>query len=325
MAGMQRQEPTSSADWRVLGINRPEDLSEAVQGAGLSATQLSGNALGGSLAFREREGILTSSGLLRGRVALYGPLSRDRPTLGVGIRMAAGSRHWMSEYPSGSVGVFLPNDEHDALYTHGSLYAAVTLDFSLLEQLASELDLVLDREQLAGTGVHPMPLSSGHQRMLLEAVLRVHRPSGRDSGKVAADDLLIGVLIQHLARTPRVPPGRSATRGHARVVERARSYIESDLSRPVAIAEVARAAGTSQRTLYRAFLTILGESPTLYVRRRRLHRIRSDLRRGGVEAIGPIATRWGIPELGRMAGWYRDLFAESPSQTLRDARRSFPA
>jgi len=29
-----------------------------------------------------------------------------------------------------------------------------------------------------------------------------------------------------------------------------------------------------------------------------------------------IANQWGTSELGRMAGWYRELFGECPSETL---------
>ncbi|MGD9511742.1 MAG: AraC family transcriptional regulator, partial [Geminicoccaceae bacterium] len=69
----------------------------------------------GSLAFAECHGLVYSSCNLRGRVALLGPLSEQRITLGVGLNLPPGSRHWLGEVGSGNVGVFLPGDVHDAL------------------------------------------------------------------------------------------------------------------------------------------------------------------------------------------------------------------
>jgi len=41
-------------------------------------------------------------------------------TIGVGLVMAPGTRHWLNEVTTGAVGVFLPGDEHDAFYPPGS-------------------------------------------------------------------------------------------------------------------------------------------------------------------------------------------------------------
>src|SRR5262245_31615523 len=87
----------ASAGWSRRVASRVEDLSDAVLGAGLEVTQMSRGALSASLAFAERDGIVHSSGRIDGRVALVGPLSQDRPTLGVGLRLAPGSRHWLNE------------------------------------------------------------------------------------------------------------------------------------------------------------------------------------------------------------------------------------
>jgi transcriptional regulator GlxA family with amidase domain len=85
--------------------------------------------------------------------------------------------------------------------------------------------------------------------------------------------------------------------------------------------EIASAAYTSRRTLYRAFADILDDTPQTYVRRLRLHRIREDLASDAEKActITIVANQWGISELGRLAGWYRELFGERPSETLAQA------
>ena len=74
--------------WERVPISRIEDLSDAVYGAGLEATQMSRGHLTGSLIFSETDGIACTSGLIDGRVSLFGPLSRDGAGMvEVGIRM----------------------------------------------------------------------------------------------------------------------------------------------------------------------------------------------------------------------------------------------
>jgi hypothetical protein len=45
----------------------------------------------------------------------------------------------------------------------------------------------------------------------------------------------------------------------------------------------------------------------------------SDAERACTVAL--VANRWGISELGRLSGWYRELFGEGPSETLGQVRR----
>ena len=154
--------------WTNIPIARIEDLRDAVYGAGLEAIQMSSGPLSGDLAFAQRDGVLYSSGLINGRIALRGPLSTDGVTVGVGLRMIPGTRHWLKEVPTGAVGVFHGGDEHDALYTPGSLYATATLSAERLEDIAARENMVLDRSVLGGTGVHLRALSDATVMRLLQ-------------------------------------------------------------------------------------------------------------------------------------------------------------
>ena len=81
--------------------------------------------------------------------------------------------------------------------------------------------------------------------------------------------------------------------------------------------EIAAAAFTSRRTLFRAFADLLDDTTRGYVRRLRLHRIHDDLASEAEASctVALVANRWGLSELGRVAGLYRDLFGELPSET----------
>jgi transcriptional regulator GlxA family with amidase domain len=127
------------------------------------------------------------------------------------------------------------------------------------------------------------------------------------------------------AKAPDHPARRPTGRldhGHWRIVARAQAYIAANLAEPIAIDALADAACTTRRTLHRAFVEVLGESPRDHVLRSRLLRIRADLEAAAGDActVADVANRWGIGELGRFAARYRALFGELPSATLARAR-----
>ncbi len=105
-----------------------------------------------------------------------------------------------------------------------------------------------------------------------------------------------------------------------RAVRRARDYIERHLSEPLTVADVAEAAGVSVRTLQAFFGEDLQQTPTAYIRNRRLERVRADLAdaAGGTGVtVTEIASRWGFNHLGRFSSVYLHRFGEAPSHTLR--------
>jgi len=310
--------PRTVETWTNVPIARIEDLRDAVLGAGLEATQMSTALLSGDLAFAEANGIVYSSGLLNGQVALRGPLSHDLLTVGVGLRMGAGTKHWLEETGTGSVGVFHGGDEHDAFYTPSSLYATATLSVDRLEEVAADEGLVIDRHVLGGTGVHARPLASAVVRGLRQEFELIH--CGRPvSGAKRTGDALLRALANHIGRQPAGDKRHGGMDAHARIVRKARSYILEHLANPITLDAITAAAATSRRTLFRAFADVLDDTPQTYVRRLRLHRIRYDLASEEERActIALVANQWGISELGRMSGWYRELFGERPSDTFR--------
>ena len=312
--------------WTRIRIASVEDLSDAVLGAGLEVTQMSRAPVTGSLVFATFDCDITcTSGCIGGRVALTGPLSANMVTLGVGIVMAPGTRHWLNEVASGAVGVFLPGDEHDALYPSGSIYAAITLPAGRLEQIAAQYDLVLDAKTLGGTGVANKRFSVDDLSSLRTQFEQIHAGGYGDvSNARMVGTQLLDAMIMHFARSPRFQIGGTDPRGHARIVARARAFIHENLDRPLSIDKIANAAATSHRTLHRAFQIVLDETPYSYVQRLRLHRIRHELVTEAETActITSVAHRWNIAELGRFAAWYRDLFGELPSQTLARQHQS---
>lgn len=308
--------------WTHIPITRIEDLSDAVYGAGLEAIQMTTDPLSGSLAFAQKDGILYGSGFIDGTVALRGPLSPHMITIGVGLNIAPGSWHWMNEVATGDVGVFHPGDEHDSRYMPGTLYATLTIDGDHLEVEAAREDLVLDRKSLGGTGVHPRRLPKDMVLRLKRQFECIHRgQSPARPLKAGVGEIMLRAVINHFGRLPFVYNQKRNPNAHARIVERARDYILEHLAEPISLDDIATAAYTSRRTLARAFAYLLDDTPQTYVRRLRLHRIRRDLADDAERActIALVANQWGMSELGRTSGWYRELFGELPSETRAHA------
>lgn len=304
--------------WQRFDIDRIEDLGNAVLGAELEAVQMAGPRVRGSLAFAARDGVIFSTGCIRGTVAVNGLLSRDTITVGVGLTFGPGSRFWLNPVTDGDVAVFLPGEACDVLFAEGSLYLAANLSEERLEEEAARHGLVLDRRAILRTGLHSQPIAPPTLARLQGEVARLHDRYPFVGGE-SIGGAVLRAAIEHYARLPAGGAGRTEPTGRGEIVHRAREFIRANLDRPISLDALAVAAGTSQRTLARAFLEVLDDTPANYVRRLRLHRIRRDLVRDAASgrSIREIAAAWGIREPGRMADWYRDLFGEYPHDTLR--------
>lgn len=103
-------------------------------------------------------------------------------------------------------------------------------------------------------------------------------------------------------------------------VESLKRWLAGQAHRRVRVAELAKAAGVSQRTVERAFLRS-GCTPLDYLRRVRLTRARTMLA-GPLEdlTVADVAAAVGYRHLGRFSDDYRRHFGELPSRALARLR-----
>ncbi|MEU9287204.1 helix-turn-helix transcriptional regulator [Streptomyces sp. NPDC048275] len=99
-----------------------------------------------------------------------------------------------------------------------------------------------------------------------------------------------------LWRIARLTPATTAGRGPHPAVSTAIAHIEAHLAAPLAIPEIARAAGISHNHLTRLFRTETGTTVVAYIRRRRLERAHH-LLRASTLSIPAVAASVGIPDL----------------------------
>lgn len=106
------------------------------------------------------------------------------------------------------------------------------------------------------------------------------------------------------------------------IIRRSHELLEARSGLHVGIADLAAAAGASERTLRTAFKEHYGVGPARYLQLRTLHRVRRALRAADPEeaTVASVLLEHGEWQIGRFAARYRRLFGELPSETLR-ARR----
>ncbi len=102
------------------------------------------------------------------------------------------------------------------------------------------------------------------------------------------------------------------------IVRKTEDFLEAHVADDLCLSDLCTAAGVSERTLRRAFGSILGISPHAFLKSLRMNRAYRELQCADSEAtVAAAAVRWGLTHLGRFAQEYQRFFGELPSVTLK--------
>jgi AraC-like DNA-binding protein len=100
-------------------------------------------------------------------------------------------------------------------------------------------------------------------------------------------------------------------------------WIEAHLEEPITLGRLCGVAGVGGRALAKIFDLRRGMSPMRYVTERRLAAVHARLlMASNADEVTAIASDLGFTHLGRFAISYKEVFGESPSQTLRRSYRA---
>lgn len=139
----------------------------------------------------------------------------------------------------------------------------------------------------------------------------------------AARNDMLETLLETLAASTRVELARrERTRlMQSDIVRAAEQYAMAHSGDRLYVKDLCQAASVGERTLEYAFRAEMGLSPTAYLTRIRLHRVREALVKAGQTptTVTTEALRWGFWHFGEFAKAYRECFQELPSDTLRRA------
>lgn len=136
------------------------------------------------------------------------------------------------------------------------------------------------------------------------------------------EDDLMGTCLQALHHAGNNTSHSYDHRIHRYIVNRVRDLTLSSSGYPLTIEELCTTLRISRRTLNHAFVRVLGITPVAYMRNVRLHRIRAELQSSPhqVRYIASVAAKWGFWHMSLFSRYYRELFGETPIETLSRSR-----
>jgi transcriptional regulator GlxA family with amidase domain len=105
------------------------------------------------------------------------------------------------------------------------------------------------------------------------------------------------------------------------VIRRAERFMADNAATPITVSDVAAHLGVSLRSLQAGFRQWRATTPNVFLRQARLQLVRDELLRSDAEVnVTTLALRNGFSHLGRFSAYYRAMFGEMPSETLRRCR-----
>jgi AraC-like DNA-binding protein len=245
------------------------------------------------------------------------------------------SGHTVTKWPDGrastliapgSATVFQPGTDVELRWSHDCAQLGIKITPTEVQR---ELESLLGRQVRKPVEfARRLDLTATASHSWLSLIEVLIREAGRDDGllrhRLAVANLqhllIEGLLLTqpHNYTTALIDDGRPASEAVVnRAIDLARAYPESEWT----TAKLARATGVSARALQKAFARAGEPPPMTYLRHLRLHRVRAELadasQMRSPATIATVAGRWGFVHLGRFAQQYRQVFGESPSQTLR--------
>jgi len=213
----------------------------------------------------------------------------------------------------------MTGEEFDVHASRGLRQFVILMDHQRLLTMADATGLAVPVQRALRPGRSTRPLVAKPQ-----AVAVLSQSLGDLLRRAAAGELLIdaGTLEDWIyAETLSIldvaeaPLGRPSA---AVLVRRATEIVDAQ-GGPLRIADLCRTMRVSLSTLENAFRNVAGVGPHAFFLRRRLNHARSALllEEPGGRKVTEIAGEFGFSELGRFAVRYRQMFGETPSETLR--------
>lgn len=193
---------------------------------------------------------------------------------------------------------------------------------SLAERLAALLgepgkddiafDPFIDWESGPGQGIRRLIW------LLTEELASPHSFAANDMACRSFTDLLLYTLLRSQPNNYSMRLARPADVPVPRLVRRAEEYIQARAVEPIALHEVADAAGCSVRSLQLGFRQFRDTTPAAAICKARLEAAQKILVFGECgRTVTEVAYQYGFTNPGRFSGLYKKMFGVSPADDLR--------
>jgi transcriptional regulator GlxA family with amidase domain len=142
--------------------------------------------------------------------------------------------------------------------------------------------------------------------------------AGSDVASRSFTDLVLYTLLRAVPHNHSERLARGGSPAVPGIVRRAEAFIRAHVEEPIALHEVADAAGCSVRSLQLGFQRFRDTTPFAAIRHARLEAVREALRSGEIGGtVTDLAHRFGFTNPGRFTHLYRAAFGETPIEALR--------
>lgn len=181
---------------------------------------------------------------------------------------------------------------------------------------------------MLGTYEDAAPLDTGHAQVLplqvagaplasaarhLGALIDLHGLDAQVLHQLGIQDFIYRHLVPLFPHRPAAAPCATPRAHKRRAIDRVCSAALADLSRPIALTDMAAQAHMSVRALQYAFQERFGMSPLDWLRQQRLALARQRLLRGDFTSVALLAQECGLGTASRFAALYRQQFGQLPS------------
>lgn len=229
--------------------------------------------------------------------------------------------YWNEEEIANRFPVSMP-DAADAIFDNGQKHLMVIIKLRFLRETFTE-ETYDSLVKIAGS--RWMPLSRERPHSLATRLENILDETAAYPA-ILASNTAIKILELELAETlSQIVSSQNESRYRPRMTQsqhglmRSLALLLDDRTSHRSISELCTEASISQRSLEYAFRNTLGLTPLAFQRLRRLYRANLALRNADISqtSVSEIALENGFYELGRFANYYRQVFGELPSRTLR--------
>ena len=154
---------------------------------------------------------------------------------------------------------------------------------------------------------------------IIDTIINSRASSGAGAEMIVRgwQNLLIACVVDNIPHNFQSHIKRAETPALPRVARRAYDFIKANLSNPVSLADMAKAANCSPRQLQLTFRQYFNTTPIAMLRRSRLEGAAAMLAGSDYPSVTDVALAFGYSNLGRFASEFRRQFGCRPSEFAR--------
>ena len=308
-------------------VTDPEMLAEVIRGARIAPLQIGNRPSASSLARVVCPNSCLELVTLGPAMLFTGAMPVDCFTFTYVMTCPGIGRsfNFSTDHTDGYIGFFPPGGALDA-YTPAGLSDAILTVRAGAFRKALDVYFPEVSEDLLSHGA-AMRVGDSEQRLLRQTIAAVSesirepdQPLACEAARLQLErDLLFTFITALRSGCHEIvpPPKMRMARRYARF-RRARDFVMEHINEKLHVDDLAEELHLSERGVECLFQDMLGMAPSVFIRHQKLHHVHDALLRScpRLGRVKEVALTWGFWHLGRFAHDYRELFGESPADTL---------